>query len=262
MKVAGRMSIHKDDREFLGGNRILLLEKIAECGSISQAAKAAGISYKTAWEQVDALNNLAEQPLVERTSGGRGGGGTALTEAGHAVVRQYRALQREHERFLAALDQVLESGSDIFQLLRRIGMKVSARNLWSGKVLRVIPGAVNAVVVLELSGGDRLAAMVTRESVEALGLTAGAEAFAMVKATSVIIARELGSARLSARNILRGEVVRLAEGAVNSEVTLQLAGGNTVSATITRASLNNLELREGDGACAIIKSSSVIVGVP
>ena len=261
MKVAGRMSIKKGETEFLGGSRVLLLEKIAEYGSITRAAKAAGISYKTAWEQIDALNNLADRPLVVRVSGGHGGGGTELTEAGREVVRQYRALQQEHERFLSALDQVLESGSDIFQLLRRIGMKVSARNLWAGKILSATPGAVNAVVALELKGGDRISAVVTRESVEALGLAPGTEAFAMVKATSVIIARDLGSARLSARNILRGKVVRLVEGAVNSEVTLQLAGGNTVSATITCESARNLELREGEEACAVIKSSSVIIGV-
>lgn len=261
MKVAGKMSIEKGGVEFLGGSRIVLLEKVAECGSISKAAKAAGISYKTAWEQIDALNNLSDRPLVVRVSGGHGGGGTELTAAGREVVRQFHALQQEHERFLAALDRVLEGGSDIFQLLRRIGMKVSARNLWSGKVLSVTPGAVNAVVTLELKGGDRISAMVTRESVEALDLAPGVEAFAMVKATSVIIASELGDARLSARNILCGEVVRLVEGAVNSEVTLQLAGGNTVSATITCESVRNLGLREGQKACAVIKSSAVIVGV-
>lgn len=262
MKISGDMSIRKGNLEFLGGSRILLLEKIAECGSINRAAKAAGISYKTAWEQVDALNNLADRPLVVRVSGGRGGGGTKLTEAGREVVRHYRALQQEHERFLASLDRVLESGSDVFQMLRRIGMQVSARNLWTGKILDVAPGAVNAVVTLELKGGERIVAMVTKESVEALGLASGTEAFAMVKATFVVIARELGNFRLSARNVLRGRVVRLAEGAVNSEVTLELAGGNTVSATITSESVKNLNLRKGDEACAIIKSSSIIVGIP
>lgn len=261
VKVSGKVHLEKAGKEFLGVSRIDLLEKTRDLGSISRAARAVGISYKTAWEQIETMNNLADRPLVVRTSGGRGGGGTELTDAGHALVRRFRALQQEHARFLSALDQVPEGSSDVFQLLRRIGMKVSARNLWAGTVKSVTPGAVNDLVILELSGGARIAAVVTRESVEALGLIAGTEAFAMVKSSSVIIARELGAARLSARNILCGQVVRFTEGAVNSEVTLQLSGGNTVSATITLESARNLELREGVEACAVIKSSCVIVGV-
>jgi molybdate transport system regulatory protein len=67
--------------DFLGLNRIELLEKIDLLGSITKAGKAQGISYKTAWEQVDALNNLAEKPLVMRSAGGRRrqGSGPALS---------------------------------------------------------------------------------------------------------------------------------------------------------------------------------------
>ena len=67
-------------------DRVALLEKLAERGSITAAAKALGVSYKGAWEAIEALNNLSDAPLVERTVGGTGGGGTRLTKHGEKVL--------------------------------------------------------------------------------------------------------------------------------------------------------------------------------
>jgi molybdate transport repressor ModE-like protein len=76
----------------LGGpGRIALLAKIAECGSITQAAKAIRMSYKAAWDAIDAMNNLAGEPLVERLAGGKGGGGTRLTARGEQLVANFSA---------------------------------------------------------------------------------------------------------------------------------------------------------------------------
>jgi molybdate transport system regulatory protein len=69
MNVSGEIWLSKADREFLASDRIALLEKIRELGSITKAAKAVGISYKTAWEIMDAINNLADKLLVVRTTG-------------------------------------------------------------------------------------------------------------------------------------------------------------------------------------------------
>src|SRR5689334_4226565 len=70
--------------------RLALLEKIAETGSITQAGKAVGISYRTAWLTVDHLNGLSDGPLVERTVGGKSGGGTRLTPEGESLVKVFR----------------------------------------------------------------------------------------------------------------------------------------------------------------------------
>ena len=67
--------------------RLALLEQIAEQGSITRAAKAAGLSYKAAWDAIDELNNLSEQPLVSRNVGGKGGGGRPdMAQAGGADI--------------------------------------------------------------------------------------------------------------------------------------------------------------------------------
>jgi molybdopterin-binding protein len=67
-------------------------------------------------------------------------------------------------------------------------MKISARNVLKGKVVKVTPGAVNSEVILELPGGTRITSIITKESVESLGLKEGKEAYAVIKASNVMIA--------------------------------------------------------------------------
>ena len=141
-------------------------------------------------------------------------------------------------------------------------MKTSVRNQFAGTVSRVVPGAVNDEVELALAGGRRLVAIVTHESARALGLAPGAEAFALVKASSVIVATGLGAGRVSARNQLAGRVARVQPGAVNAEVVIDLGEGLTIAAIVTQESAVVLGLAEGVEAAAIFKASSVILGVP
>ena len=138
-------------------------------------------------------------------------------------------------------------------------MKISARNMFAGTVSKVAKGAVNSEVDITLKGGEKLAAVITNESVDALGLKEGKAAYAIVKANWVIIGKELHKVKMSARNILCGTVTRLAEGAVNTEVALKLAGGSALTAIITNESTKALELKEGEHACAAFKASSVII---
>jgi molybdate transport system regulatory protein len=261
VEVSGDIWLRKADEVYLGSNRIGLLEQIDEHGSITKAARAAGISYKTAWEAVNALNNLSDRPLVRRTAGGRGGGGTLLTDEGKEVIRRYRILQREHQRFVAGLSEKIGDVDGFYRFLRRIAVKVSARNTFLGKVTGLKKGAVSAEVTLALKGGDTVVAVITKESVDNLGLKKGKEAYAIIKASSVILGKDLHDASLSARNILCGTVMKLAEGPVNEDVTVQLAGGNTLTSVITRESARKLKLAEGDHVCAVVKASSVILGV-
>jgi molybdate transport system regulatory protein len=140
-------------------------------------------------------------------------------------------------------------------------MKISARNLFAGKIEAIKPGAVNTEVDLTIAGGDKIVAVVTNDSVKALGLVVGKDATAIVKASSVLVLAEGTGVRLSARNALAGTVSKIALGPVSAEVAIKLAGGNEVHATITHAAVTELGLKEGAAATAIIKDSSVILGV-
>jgi molybdate transport system regulatory protein len=141
-------------------------------------------------------------------------------------------------------------------------MKTSARNQLIGTVRAVKKGAVNDEVEIELDSGQRIVAVVTHESAASLGLAPGVAAFALIKASSVIVVADLGTARLSARNQLSGNVARTQPGAVNAEIVIDVGGGLMLVAIVTQESASSLGLAPGSSATAIFKASSVIVGVP
>ncbi len=259
--VCAPLWMQKGAQNFLGGNRIDLLEQIDCCGSISTAAKAAGMSYKTAWDALNVMNNLADSPLTVAATGGSGGGGTRLTEEGKKVVRVYRLLEAEHRGMLARLEETLDDFDTYLPLLQRMTMKISAKNVFSGTVCDIVRDVSVSQVVLQLKSGHRMTAVVSTDSVDALGLEIGSSAYALVKASSVMIASDSPSLKISAKNRITGRIVQVTESAVVGEVVLDIGAGETITATITDSSVRNLELQEGREVCAIIKSTSVIVGV-
>lgn len=261
MQVYGGIWMGRDEDAQIGDVRISLLEKIGEYGSITQAAKVVGISYKTAWDAVDAMKNLSGETLVESVSGGKGGGGSRLTRAGEKLVRTYRLIQQEHERFLSSIGEGVDDFGNFYQMIRRLSMKSSARNQFFGKIIRIHDGPVNTEVEIVLNGEDRIVAVITHESRENLNLKVGSEVWALVKASWVILGTDDSDIKLSVRNRLCGTISRLTKGQVNSDVVLTLAGGNTVSAIVTNDSIEQMGLKVGAQACALFKASSVILGV-
>lgn len=251
-----------DGQKLGGADRVALLAAIAEQGSITAAAKAVGISYKGAWDAIEAMNNLAGEPLLERAAGGKGGGGTRLTARGAQLVENFHKIEQEHRKFVAHLSKQSHALADDFLMIQRMKMKTSARNQFSGKVVDLKEGAINDEVTLEVVGGQRIVGTITRDSRDSLGLAVGAEAFALVKASSVIVVTDLAGARLSARNQLAGKVTRVLPGAVNTEVSIALPGGAVIAAIVTRESGETLGLAEGGDAIAVFKASSVILGTP
>ena len=240
---------------------IALLEQIGLCGSITRAAKAAGMSYKGAWDAIDAMNNLSGEALVERIVGGKGGGGTRLTPRGAQLVDNYRMLEREHRAFLDQLNgQRGQAGlAGDAALIRRLAMQTSARNQFYATVASVQRGSVNDEINLTMAGGQQLVAIVTHDSTQALGLAPGAATIALVKASSVMLVREPGAARFSARNQLAGSISRIVPGAVNTEVSLALPGGVTVVAVITNDSCAEMGLAPGVDATAMFKAPDIIL---
>ena len=261
IELGGALWLHKDEQKYLGGDRIALLEKIGELGSITRAAKAVGISYKNAWDLINLINNLADKPLVERLVGGRGGGGTTLTEHGKQVIRQFVVLQEEHRKFLESLEGRLGDAAGLYRFFRRISMKVSARNVLAGTVTRITKGSVNSEIALSLTGGAPLIAVVTNGAVENLALKEGVSAYAIIKASSVIIGCDLHDTKTSARNVMCGTIAKIISGPVSTEVDVEVGGGNIVSAVITHESAHSLGLAVGGHACTLFKASSVILGV-
>ena len=98
----GRIWLEHNGETFLGFGRVVLLERINEHGSISQAARSMEMSYKHAWDLLDSMNRQAGRPLVTTSKGGRGGGGARLTTAGQKAIKDFARLQ---QRFTAFMEQ-------------------------------------------------------------------------------------------------------------------------------------------------------------
>jgi molybdate transport system regulatory protein len=269
LPLTGHLELGTADGPLLGDQRVRLLEAIAEHGSISQAARHVPLSYKAAWEAVEAMNNLADRPLVDRSAGGRDGGGTRLTEHGRRIVALYRAMEAENRRALARLaghfdslapDDAAAMVEQIGRQIRRLSLRSSARNQFAGKVSGLRDGPVDFEVRVQVADALEIVAVVTRASAQQLGLAIGSELVALVKASSVLLHAEPGL-RLSARNQLWGSLARIVDGPVNAEVTLDLGQGRSAVAVLPREALAAMALREGDRACAAFKVSSVILHV-
>ncbi len=140
-------------------------------------------------------------------------------------------------------------------------MLTSARNQLNGKITAIQQGAVNDEIEIGLADGQKVVAIVTHSSTESLGLQVGGEAFALVKASWIILLTDTAGVKLSARNRLDGTVAKVVTGAVNSEVILTLKDGSEIAAIVTNESVAKLGLAAGKSASAAFKASSVIVGV-
>lgn len=241
----------------VGADRIALIEAVAKDGSITSAAKRLGLSYRAAWDAIQAVNNLFDEPLIVASPGGAKGGAAQITPKGRQVVGAYRRIESDLSEIWARLDAAGVNGADIWSL----GMKTSARNALRGVVETIVDDAVNSEVSLRIGEGVTIAAVVTRGSVESLGLVVGAPAIALIKSSFVILAPGGEPLRTSARNLLQGLVLSRTDGGVSSEIVLQLAEGKTLTATLTRESADDLDLKVGDPVQALVKAPHVILAV-
>ena len=247
--LTGHLTLQTPLGAVLSDNRIRLLEAIDRCGSLNRAAREVPVSYKAAWAALDVMNNLAPEPLVERSTGGAGGGGTKLTEYAHQLIRLYRAMESSQQDILDRIGTLPAAESDapaLRTLIRRLAMKTSARNQFSTQVVELVDrgGVVDVVLGLgglggqdgqdgQDSGGPRLIATITPESVENLELRPGSEVFALIKAPVVQITTT-APRRLAGRNVLAGPVTALRPGEHRTGVTLGLPGERSLHAVLDR----------------------------
>lgn len=262
-QLQARLQIRRGRDAQVGSDRVRLLKAIDEHGSISSAGRVVGLTFRAAWDAVQALNNLFDQPLVISQAGGRHGGGAKVTPIGKAVIAGFEKLERELADLMGSVQVSLAGHTELSSghLIWSLGMKTSARNALRGTVASVTDGAVNCEVSLSISPTVTITAIITRQSVEDLDLQPGRQAVALIKSSFVILAPGDEPLRTSARNQLSGVVISHEEGAVTDEVVLELDAGKTLTATITRGSAQALDFAVGKRAWALIKASHVILAV-
>jgi molybdate transport system regulatory protein len=232
--------------------RLEILRRVGECGSISQAAREAGVSYKAAWQALDMLSNLAGVPLVERAVGGAGGGGARLTDAGRKLLAAAQATARSRERVLAGL-----SGGDA-PALAGLGLRTSMRNQLPCTVLELQRSGPLVRVVLAAGPDQQLASRITAESAELLALQAGQPVLALCKATAVRVERPAVRRRGKDVNELAGRASRVARGEAGDEVAARLANGLALVGFADARS----GLRSGSAVVMRVDEAAVVIALP
>lgn len=236
--------------------RLDILRLIGECGSISQAGRQAGVSYKAAWQAVDTLGNLAGTPLVEKAVGGAGGGGARLTDAGRHLLQAAALMAQAQRQVLGQLALGrLRAPHGPARALPALALRTSMRNQLPCTVAALKPTAGMVVVRLRVADGIEVTSRITRESVQLLGLARGRSVLALFKATAVHVSRTQG---LDTRvNCLPGTVARAGRSAGASEVAVTLANG----ANVVGFAPPGHALRKGMEAVAMVDASSVVIGL-
>jgi molybdate transport system regulatory protein len=257
--LSASLTLRRGAMARVGLDRVALVEAVAELGSISAAANRLGVSYRGAWDAVQALNNLFDGPIIEAAPGGKAGGAAVVTARGKAVVTAFRRVQAEIDAAVAKLEGNL-AGEPARDLFWSLGMRTSARNALRGVIAGITPGEVNSEVALKLGEGVDITAILTKRSVEDLQLSPGKPAIALIKSSFVILAKG-ENIRTSARNQIAGTVLSRDDGAVNSEIGVDIGGGKTLTATITLASARTLDIKVGEAITALIKAPHVILAV-
>lgn len=207
--------------------RIEVLRAIGRLGSISEAARANGVSYKAAWQAIETLSNLAGVPLLEKSVGGAGGGGAKLTSAGNELLRAADRLNEARAKALADIrgqsQTASQTASQALAGISAIGLRTSMRNQLPCVVsnIETPPGAPR--VWLCLPDGQRLSSRITRESIELLDLKVGMPVLALCKAAAVTIAPTIVA--VGEVNVLKGHITKRLGLKRDGQISLALGQG-------------------------------------
>jgi len=253
MNISSNLTLELFNQPFLLEKRIELLVAIGRTGSMSKAAKEVPMSYKTAWEAVDKMNNLAHTPVVVKATGGSGGGGTKLTEYGENLLASYQQLQNEHKHFLRRLQELTNIETGVLEDIGRLGLQISARNQIQGRIKSIKLKRVNAEIVLALKSGHELLSVITNSAVESLNLKVSDEVVAIFKSSSVKMFKGVSQEE----NAFNGVLKHFEEGKRNAEIILDIGEGETVVAVMP---IEASALTVGEKAYASISSNDIMIG--
>ncbi len=258
MQIDGRFWLTKEGQSFLGAGRIELLERIDKTGSINAAAKEMKMSYKAAWERINGMNALADHPLIDRTTGGKGGGGTKLTPYARELIATFHRFNELHRQFI---DRFAEAGEDperLARILSRTFLTTSARNQLPATLLSIEEHGLNGVLTLSLTGSHTIQSVITLKSIRNMGLTIGCDLYAIIKSSDVTIVATPPKNN-ETMNVLKGTISRIESQDETDEITFGLDHISELIALMNPK--DTTQLSEGMNAYALISPSHIIIGL-
>ena len=171
---------NEEGRYAFGEGLFILLRKVQDLGTLSDAARALGMSYRHAWGLIKKTEKLLGEPLLKTRKGGKaGGGGAQLTETGEKLLKEFSKIKKIFSK--ASLDEY--GWENLFA-------KISARNKIEGEVISVKKDKISAIVKIRIDTPCVITAFITREAVEELDIKEGDRAAAVIKATEVMVSKE------------------------------------------------------------------------
>jgi len=250
------LTLKLDQRVFADPRRIALLKQVRATGSISQGAKLAGISYKSAWDAINEMNQMADQTLVERATGGKGGGGATLTRYGERLVQLYDLLAQIQQKAFDVLQNDSLPLDSLLAAIARFSLQTSARNQLFGTVqARDRQQVQQHIEVLLNDGVTRLQVVLTERSAERLQLDSGKEVLVLIKAPWIRLTPDAAEGD----NQLPGLVHTIEPGETQSEVLIALTGGEMLCATVPSQALHQHNLQPGSAVTACFNAEHAII---
>lgn len=256
MQAELSLHIRLQQKLFADPRRIELLKRVQQTGSISQGAKLAGISYKSAWDAINEMNQLADETLVARATGGKGGGGATLTRYGERLIQLFQLMEQIQQKAFDALQQDALPLDSMLAAIARFSLQTSARNQLFGTVIsNDAQSVVQHLRILLADGVTELRVALTQRSADRLQLTAGKEVLLLIKAPWIRVSRQAADGD----NQLAATVSSIEPGEQFSELLMQLASGETLCATLSNVALQQQKLQPGDPVIARFDAEHAIV---
>ncbi|DAB40078.1 MAG TPA: molybdenum-dependent transcriptional regulator [Sulfurovum sp. UBA12169] len=259
--IDGRLWISKAKQNFLGRGRIELLEHIHQTGSISGAAKIMKMSYKAAWDAIDAINKLSEEPLVERSTGGKGGGGTRLTPKGLEYITLYKKIEHAQHLFFETLEHYTDDNDKFSAFISKLTLRTSARNQLLGTVLEIKTNKNQAKLIIKIDDKTQVAVIITKQSLKEMDIQKGAALYVLLKAAWISLFKTKPAAPEETKNYLNGTITCIEEDEAQSEVTVLLEGKQTLIASIPTENLREQSLALKDKIWASFDISNALLAI-
>lgn len=232
--------------------RLLILRSLSQAGSISQAARQAGVSYKAAWQAIDTLSNLSGVALVEKVVGGAGGGGARLTPAGVQLLDAAQKLGTVRKQLLADISPANAKNS-MPQTSMALAVRTSMRNQLLAKVVAVKTVGALAWVKVQITQDVEWIAKITKESAQLLDLVPGMQIMLLCKATAVRISRL--QLEKPGTNKAYGKVTRHTR-AKATEISLQIAPHVSLIGFA-----EDEQIKTGESLYAYLEDSSLVLAL-
>lgn len=251
------LSLNVADKLFANPKRIKLLQEIAVTGSISQGAKLAGISYKSAWDAIHAMNQQLQEPVVHSEKGGKGGGGARLTPFGQRLLKVYEITGKVQNMALQALLDDSVPMHSLLDVMAYFSLKTSARNQLSGYIIAISSQGLNDKITVKLSSGQAISAIITHASCINLKLSINQSILLLFKAPAVTITQtDISQPNI---NCLQGTLLSINKQQDTSEMVLDMGDNNLIYSLMATPTLKGIKLIQGEHYYACFDMSQAII---